>query len=135
MSGQGRMATVPVLIMLLLLFSRPVLAGPAMLRDAITEMRILDPGSKVLFESSDEETISFTVEAMKRASDAGSNTFGLSLEHYLILISAGSEASRWFFDPKSGHFARASPPKLLLYRFKTGDMEALRKKTHIMAEP
>lgn len=136
MSGRGVMRLLSMAVLALLWLPWSVLAGPALEQTALTEMQILDAESKPLFKSADEETIAFTIKAMQRASDAGSNTFGLSLDHYLVFLAAGgTEVSRWFFDPKSGHFARVAPPKLVLYRFKGADLEALRRKTGIKGEP
>lgn len=129
-----RLLSMAVLVLLWCPWS--VLAGPALEQTSLTEMQILDAESKPVFKSADEETVAFTIKAMKRASDAGSNTFGLSLDHYLLFLTAGgTEASRWFFDLKSGHFAWVAPPKLVLYRFKGTDLEALRRKIGIKAEP
>jgi len=136
MSRQGVMRPLSIAMLVLLWFPWPALARPGIEHASLAEMRILDAEAKLLFKSGDKETMDFAIKAMKRASEVGSNTFGWSLDHYLVFMAAdGTEASRWFFDPRSGHFARVTPPKLLLYRFKRADLEALRKKTGIKVDP
>jgi len=126
------------LILASLLLAVVVAADPEKVNNSYVEIRILDPDSELISSSTDQETIKFVLDAMKRAGFAGSNTYHLSLTCYLQLVipkeqKAGDSPkpvsnSRWYLDIHSGHFALEQPPKLAIYKFTKSDFATLRKK-------
>lgn len=131
------------LILASLLLATSVAADPDKAQNSYVEIRILNPDSKLISSSTDQETIKFVLDAMKRAGFAGSNTYHLSLTCYLQLVSpipkepkAGESPkpvsnSRWYLDIHSGHFALEQPPKLAIYKFTKADFATLRKKLQL----
>ena len=79
------------LMMACLMIAGPVLADPATPPDSYVEIRILDPESKLIASSTDQETIRFAVNAMERAGNVGSNAYQMSLTHYLHLVQPRQE--------------------------------------------
>ena len=111
----------------------PLHSAPQIEQNSVVEIQILDSDGKAVAKSEDKEIIDLLLSSMKSARDAGSNTYGMSMDHYLVLIGEDSKTTRWYIDMTTGHFARESPPKLVVHKFRDADFKKIQGK--LKAEP
>jgi hypothetical protein len=104
-----------------------VFAGPSINLSDISEIKVFDDNSHLIYNTKDEILIKRFATAIKKGDWYGSNTYYLNLTQEIHLFSSEVKSSKWYVDLKLGYYAALTPPKLAIYRFKKDDFNFIQK--------
>lgn len=104
-----------------------VFAGPNIILSDISEIKVFDDNSNLIFKTKEEKIIKRFADAIKSGDWYGNNTYYLNLTQEIHLYSSNSKSSKWYVDLKLGYYAPLTPPKLAIYSFKKDDFKYIQK--------